>query len=267
MTVYRQIKHIINLINQSHKEILLILFLINGLGILYFKNIEKKYYTDIIITAMPNVSNIQSVDIYSIFESYFRDVANFEQWKNLDTNKNQEVLIENRDIEGYQINDSQLDTNNKLVFRNAVTLQRSIYLTLPAENPVYIKNVFMYAQFIEKKLNSLDFSTKDKNMSQELRLMLERLNINYNVDLKLDLSKDENLMSFLKILKEEGASLNQESTKSKINLLPFVKVSPPKLIYTNSISINKVLFSSILISLLLVCLLLFYKDFKKFSRN
>ena len=61
---------------------------------------------------MPNVSNIQSVDIYSIFESYFRDVANFEQWKNLDTNKNQEVLIENRDIEGYQINDSQLDTNN-----------------------------------------------------------------------------------------------------------------------------------------------------------
>ena len=266
MKIYKQVSYIINLIYQSKKEIFLILLLINGLGILYFKNIEKKYYANIIITAIPNLANIQPVDVFSMFEIFFRNVENFEQWKNLNTNKNQKILVENIDISGYQINNEEVLINNKLVFKNAITLQRSIYLVIPAENPIFIKNIFLYSQFIENKLNSLEYFQPghDQFRNEDLEL-IRRLFLDSYTPRGGEALEIDKLIEFYKKLNDfkYELKLNEE----KANNLPIVKISPPNLIYTNSISLNQVLFSSILISILLVCVTLLIKDFKKSLRN
>jgi len=73
MNIYKQINHILNLINNTKKIILLILIVVNGLGLVYYKNLNKTYFADIMVTAIPNEFSPNAVDVFSIYESYFRD--------------------------------------------------------------------------------------------------------------------------------------------------------------------------------------------------
>jgi hypothetical protein len=250
------------------------LILVNGLGLIYNKNLKKTYFADIIVTAIPNEFKPNAVDVFTIYENYFRDPKNLENWIKLqkEQNGNKDVLINKNEILGYQITEGKLNTYNKIVFRNAITLQRSIYLTVPGEDPKVLKNIFLYALYIEKLLNDL-------KLDPDLRIfdiykVLNSLRINFNFDFekindqKVLLDKYFLIIEDLtKEIEEINLNLNQDSDNPKNRKLDFVKVSPPKDIYTNAINPNKVYFSTILLSIFLICIVLIYKDFRNSIRK
>ena len=274
MNIYKQINHILNLINNTKIIIFFILILVNGLGLIYNKNLKKTYFADIIVTAIPNEFRPNAVDVFSIYESYFRDPKNLENWIKLqkEQNGNEDVLINKNEILGYQITEGKLNTYNKIVFRNAITLQRSIYLTVPGEDPKVLKNIFLYALYIEKLLN--DLKLKPERKIFDIYKVLNSLRINFNFDLekindqKVLLDKYFLIIEDLtKEIEEINLNLNQDSDNPKNRKLDFVKVSPPKDIYTNAINPNKVYFSTILLSIFLICIVLIYKDFRNSIRK
>ena len=184
MTIYKQIDHIINLIYDTKKIIILILIVVNGLGLIYYKNLKKTYLADIIVTAIPNELRPNAVDVFSIFESNFRNPKNFDDWIKIQKkqNGNKDVLINRNQILGYNIVDDKIITYNNIVFRNAVTLQRSIYLTVPGENSEVLKNIFFYSLHIEGLLNNL--IDKDDDEKLDIYKVLNNLKINFNFDLE-----------------------------------------------------------------------------------
>lgn len=273
MTIYKQIDHIINLIYDTKKIIILILIVVNGLGLIYYKNLKKTYLADIIVTAIPNELRPNAVDVFSIFESNFRNPKNFDDWIKIQKkqNGNKDVLINRNQILGYNIVDDKIITYNNIVFRNAVTLQRSIYLTVPGENSEVLKNIFFYSLHIEGLLNNL--IDKDDDEKLDIYKVLNNLKINFNFD--LEEANEQKILSnkYYEIINDLFKEV------SKINLLDenpiyiksddinFVKVSPPQNIYTNSININKIYFSTILLSIFLIFIVLIYKDFRKSTRK
>ena len=272
MTIYKQIDHIINLINNTKKIIILILIIVNGLGIVYYKNLKKTYLADIIVTAIPNVIRPNAVDVFSIFESYFRNPKNLDNWIKIQKkqNGNKDVLINRDEILGYSITEGQLNTYSKVYFRNAVTLQRSIYLTVPGEDPKVLKNIFLYSLYIEELLNNLE-SESDKKIF-DIYSVLNNLRINFNFDLEQIGNQRAFLDKYFLIIDEltkeiEELNSNQDAGNSETRNLDFVKVSPPKNIYTNSINPNKIYFSTIILSIFLICIILIYKDFIKSKRK
>jgi hypothetical protein len=272
MTIYKQIDHIINLINNTKKIIILILIIVNGLGIVYYKNLKKTYLADIIVTAIPNVIRPNAVDVFSIFESYFRNPKNLDNWIKIQKkqNGNKDVLINRDEILGYNITEGQLNTYSKVYFRNAVTLQRSIYLTVPGEDPKVLKNIFLYSLYIEELLNNLE-SESDKKIF-DIYSVLNNLRINFNFDLEQIGNQRAFLDKYFLIIDEltkeiEELNSNQDAGNSETRNLDFVKVSPPKNIYTNSINPNKIYFSTIILSIFLICIILIYKDFIKSKRK
>lgn len=272
MTIYKQIDHIINLINNTKKIIILILIIVNGLGIVYYKNLKKTYLADIIVTAIPNVIRPNAVDVFSIFESYFRNPKNLDNWIKIqkEQNGNKDVLINRDEILGYNITEGQLNTYSKVYFRNAVTLQRSIYLTVPGEDPKVLKNIFLYSLYIEELLNNLE-SESDKKIF-DIYSVLNNLRINFNFDLEQIGNQRAFLDKYFLIIDEltkeiEELNSNQDAGNSETRNLDFVKVSPPKNIYTNSINPNKIYFSTIILSIFLICIILIYKDFIKSKRK
>ena len=278
MTIYKQIDHIINLINNTKKIIILILIIVNGLGFVYYKNLKKTYLADIIITAVPNEYRPNAVDVFSIFESYFRDPKNLDNWIEIQKkqNGNKDVLINRNEILGYMITEDQLNTYNKVFFRNAVTLQRSIYLTVPGEDPRALKNIFLYALYIEKLLNNIDFDRQSEEKIFDIYKVLNNLRINFNFDLE-QVNEQKTLLNkyftLLDALSEQVENMNNmqiasnNNNKSKIRFLELVKVSPPKNIYANSINPNKIYFSTILLSIFLIFIVCIYKDFRKANRK
>lgn len=272
MNIYKQINHILNLINNTKIIIFLILIVVNGLGLIYYKNLKKTYFADIIVTAIPNEFRPNAVDVFSIYESYFRDPKNLENWIKLqkEQNGNKDVQINKNEILGYQIAEGKLNTYNKIVFRNAITLQRSIYLTVPGEDPKVLKNIFLYALYIEKLLN--DLKLKPERKIFDIYKVLNSLRINFNFDLEQISDQKVLLDKYFLIIEDltkeiEEINLNQDSDKTKTRDLDFVKVSPPKSIYTNAINPNKVYFSTILLSIFLICIVLIYKDFRNSIRK
>jgi len=273
MTIYKQIDHIINLIYDTKKIIILILIVVNGLGLIYYKNLKKTYLADITVTAIPNELRPNAVDVFSIFESNFRNPKNFDDWIKIQKkqNGNKDVLINRNQILGYNIVDDKIITYNNIVFRNAVTLQRSIYLTVPGENSEVLKNIFFYSLHIEGLLNNL--IDKDDDEKLDIYKVLNNLKINFNFD--LEEANEQKILSnkYYEIINDLFKEV------SKINLLDenpiyiksddinFVKVSPPQNIYTNSININKIYFSTILLSIFLIFIVLIYKDFRKSTRK
>ena len=273
MTIYKQIDHIINLIYDTKKIIILILIVVNGLGLIYYKNLKKTYLADIIVTAIPNELRPNAVDVFSIYESNFRNPKNFDDWIKIQKkqNGNKDVLINRNQILGYNIVDDKIITYNNIVFRNAVTLQRSIYLTVPGENSEVLKNIFFYSLHIEGLLNNL--IDKDDDEKLDIYKVLNNLKINFNFD--LEEANEQKILSnkYYEIINDLFKEV------SKINLLDenpiyiksddinFVKVSPPQNIYTNSININKIYFSTILLSIFLIFIVLIYKDFRKSTRK
>ena len=273
MTIYKQIDHIINLIYDTKKIIILILIVVNGLGLIYYKNLKKTYLADIIVTAIPNELRPNAVDVFSIFESNFRNPKNFDDWIKIQKkqNGNKDVLINRNQILGYNIVDDKIITYNNIVFRNAVTLQRSIYLTVPGENSEVLKKIFFYSLHIEGLLNNL--IDKDDDEKLDIYKVLNNLKINFNFD--LEEANEQKILSnkYYEIINDLFKEV------SKINLLDenpiyiksddinFVKVSPPQNIYTNSININKIYFSTILLSIFLIFIVLIYKDFRKSTRK
>jgi hypothetical protein len=273
MTIYKQIDHIINSIYDTKKIIILILIVVNGLGLIYYKNLKKTYLADIIVTAIPNELRPNAVDVFSIFESNFRNPKNFDDWIKIQKkqNGNKDVLINRNQILGYNIVDDKIITYNNIVFRNAVTLQRSIYLTVPGENSEVLKNIFFYSLHIEGLLNNL--IDKDDDEKLDIYKVLNNLKINFNFD--LEEANEQKILSnkYYEIINDLFKEV------SKINLLDenpiyiksddinFVKVSPPQNIYTNSININKIYFSTILLSIFLIFIVLIYKDFRKSTRK
>lgn len=272
MTIYKQIDHIINLINSTKKIIILILIIVNGLGFVYYKNLKKNYLADIIVTAIPNEIRPNAVDVFSIFESYFRDPKNLDNWIKIQKkqNGNKDVLINRNEILGYNITEGQLNTYSKVFFRNAVTLQRSIYLTVPGEDPKILKNIFLYSLYIEELLNNLE-SGSDKKMF-DIYKVLNSLRINLNFDLEQMSDKKALLDNYFLVIDDltkqiERIKSSKEFNSTKSRDLGFVKVSPPKNIYTNSINPNQIYFSTILLSIFLICIILIYKDFMKSNRK
>lgn len=273
MTIYKQIDHIINLIYDTKKIIILILIVVNGLGLIYYKNLKKTYLADITVTAIPNELRPNAVDVFSIYESNFRNPKNFDDWIKIQKkqNGNKDVLINRNQILGYNIVDDKIITYNNIVFRNAVTLQRSIYLTVPGENSEVLKNIFFYSLHIEGLLNNL--IDKDDDEKLDIYKVLNNLKINFNFD--LEEANEQKILSnkYYEIINDLFKEV------SKINLLDenpiyiksddinFVKVSPPQNIYTNSININKIYFSTILLSIFLIFIVLIYKDFRKSTRK
>ena len=273
MTIYKQIDHIINLIYDTKKIIILILIVVNGLGLTYYKNLKKTYLADITVTAIPNELRPNAVDVFSIYESNFRNPKNFDDWIKIQKkqNGNKDVLINRNQILGYNIVDDKIITYNNIVFRNAVTLQRSIYLTVPGENSEVLKNIFFYSLHIEGLLNNL--IDKDDDEKLDIYKVLNNLKINFNFD--LEEANEQKILSnkYYEIINDLFKEV------SKINLLDenpiyiksddinFVKVSPPQNIYTNSININKIYFSTILLSIFLIFIVLIYKDFRKSTRK
>lgn len=272
MSTYKQITYLLKLLDNSKKTIIIILILVNSLGYLYYKNLKKEYQADIIITAMPASITIQAVDIFNIFESYFRDPNNLESWLKLQSFNNSNIQINKNEILGYEIIDGELITYNKITFRNAVTLQRSIYLTVPGENKTQLKNIFLYSKFIADLLNEIDFNydTSDE-ITKKLKVILESLKINYNFDLSANDNEvnNEKFFLFLRSLKDQIKILDtgEQMITNKNDNLPVVKVSPPKFIYTKSANPYKILFSTFLISLILIIVSLVHRDFKNSKRK
>jgi len=271
MTIYKQIDHIINLINSTKKIIILILIIVNGLGFVYYKNLKKTYLADIIVTAIPNKIINNSVDIYTIFESYFRDPKNFENWIKLqkEQNGNKDVLINKNEILGYRVDEEKLNIYNRIVFRNAVTLQRSIYLTIPGEDPKVIKNIFLYAIYIGELLNNLELAS-DKDIF-DIYSVLNNLKINFNFNLESEFEQKiliDKYFSIIQSLEKELEVLNSNlEAETETRVLELVKITPPQNIYTNSINSNKVYFSTTLLSIFLIFIVLIYKDFRKSTRK
>ncbi|WP_158640704.1 hypothetical protein [Candidatus Pelagibacter communis] len=248
------------------------MIIVNGLGIVYYKNLKKTYLADIIVTAIPNVIRPNAVDVFSIFESYFRNPKNLDNWIKIQKkqNGNKDVLINRDEILGYNITEGQLNTYSKVYFRNAVTLQRSIYLTVPGEDPKVLKNIFLYSLYIEELLNNLE-SESDKKIF-DIYSVLNNLRINFNFDLEQIGNQRAFLDKYFLIIDEltkeiEELNSNQDAGNSETRNLDFVKVSPPKNIYTNSINPNKIYFSTIILSIFLICIILIYKDFIKSKRK
>ena len=271
MTIYKQIDHIINLINSTKKIIILILIIVNGLGFVYYKNLKKTYLADIIVTAIPNKIINNSVDIYTIFESYFRDPKNLENWIKLqkEQNGNKDVLINKDEILGYRVDEEKLYIYNRIVFRNAVTLQRSIYLTIPGEDPKVLKNIFLYAIYIGELLNNLELAP-DKGIF-DIYSVLNNLKINFNFNLESELEQKILIDKYFRIiqgLEKELEFLNSNlEAETETRVLELVKITPPQNIYTNSINSNKVYFSTTLLSIFLIFIVLIYKDFRKSTRK
>ena len=112
MHIYKQIFHIKNLIFNTKKTIILIFILVNGFGLLYYKNLEKVYLADIRITAIPP-PEILAVDIFSIYEAAFRNKENFENWVQLQNKNIEEIQISINEILGYQVDEKGLFIYNK----------------------------------------------------------------------------------------------------------------------------------------------------------
>ena len=297
MTIYKQIDHIINLILSTKKIIILILIIVNGLGFVYYKNLKKTYLADIIVTAIPNEIRPNAVDIFNIYEIYFRDPKNLDNWIKIrkKQNGNKDVLINRDEILGYNITESQLNIYNKVFFRNAVTLQRSIYLTVPGEDLLVLRNIFLYALYIEKLLNLeanlLERNKKKVELKSDKKVfniyeVLSNLKINFDFD--LEKMNDQKMLLdkyflFIDELTKELEELNIDIDKDnyidkdkdkdkdldniRTRSLDFVRVAPPKKIYTNSINPNKIYFSTTFLSIFLICIILIYTDFMKSKRK
>tara|TARA_B100000787_G_scaffold170101_1_gene164001 strand:- start:4851 stop:5717 length:867 start_codon:yes stop_codon:yes gene_type:complete len=288
MHIYKQISYIINLISDSKKTIIFLLILVNGFGFLYYKNLEKFYQADIIITAIPSKSS-QSVDIFTIYEATFRDRENFENWIKSQNKESKDFQININEILGFQVDERQLFIYNKLVFRNAQPLQRSIYLTVPAGNQKNLKDIFLYSKYIGELLNAEDEIQRKKFNSQlwlnKLDLVLRNLKVNYTVDINSSTSENEEssekFLTFLRTLtgqlkdldlvdntRNEAKALTEPSEALKTKpIVPLIVVTPPKSIYSNSLEFNKMLFTSIVLSIFLICVFLIYKDFKNSDRK
>lgn len=270
MSTYKQIQYLYKLINDTKKIIIIILILVNTLGYIYYKNMKTEYQADIIVTAIPNNTKTQAVDIFNIYESYFRDPNNLEEWIKLQKNSNTDVQINKKEILGYEIDEGKLITYNKIFFRNAVTLQRSIYLTIPGENKTELKNIFLYSKYIADLLNELDFTfdTSDE-ITKKLKVILESLKINYNFDLSESDNEgnNEKLFLFLKSLKDQIKILDTNEDLINKYKLPVVKVSPPKFVYSKSANPYKILFSTLVLSIILIIISLIHRDFKNSRRK
>tara|TARA_B100000787_G_C16136929_1_gene270115 strand:- start:215 stop:1072 length:858 start_codon:yes stop_codon:yes gene_type:complete len=279
MNIYKKTNHILNLISSTKKIILLILIVVNGLGFVYHKNLKKTYVADIIITAIPNEIRSKAVDVFSIFEIYFRDPKNLDNWINIQKkqNGNKDVLINRNEILGYSITESQINIYNKVVFKNAVTLQRSIYLRVPGEDPKVLKNIFLYSLYIEELLNYKDeLEKKDERAERQvlgIYKVLNNLRINFQIDLEQMNDKQQLLNKYFSIINglleeiNKANSLNEVSIQAKSSDFNFVKVSPPKSIHIISINPNKIYFSTIFLSIFLIFSVLIYKDFTNSSRK
>ena len=266
MSIYKDISYLLKLFNDSKKIIIIILFLVNSLGYLYYKNLKKEYQADIIVTAIPSAKgNMLAVDIFSIFEQYFRDPNNLESWLKLQKFDNMNNQINKNYIVGYQVLDESLKIYNEITFRNAVTLQRSIYITVPADNKTQLKNLFLYSRYIADLLNNLTLFENDNS-----EILLENLKLKYfqlyNDGDQVNLDK---LPDFLRSL-QNVFSIKQSDSVMQLNnnkKTPLVKVSPPKSIYTESTNLNKILFSTVLLSIILIIISLVYSDFKNSRRK
>ena len=251
MHIYKQIFHIKNLIFNTKKTIILIFILVNGFGLLYYKNLEKVYLADIRITAIPP-PEILAVDIFSIYEDAFRNKENFENWVQLQNKNIEEIQISINEILGYQVDEKGLFIYNKLVFRNAKTFQRSIYLTVPAENQENLKDIFLYSLYVADLFNKQEESKRKKFNSQlwlnKLDLILQNLKINYTVDINSTASENERssekFLTFLRSLTDQlrdldaaenitnAGKIEPSEVQSARQVAPQVVVTPPKSIYS-----------------------------------
>jgi hypothetical protein len=271
MTTYKQLSYLLKLINKTKKIIIVLLILVNSLSYIYYKNLKKEYQADIVITAMPNNTNTQSVDIFNIYESYFRDQRNLEEWIKLQKFNNLEVQIDKKEILGYEIYEGELITYNKIFFRNAVTMKRSIYLTVPGEDKLKLKNTFLYSKYIANLLNELDFMDEaSEEITKKLKVILESLKINYDFDLSANdsQSNNEKLFLFLESLKDQIKILDmsEKLILKENDKLPIVKVSPPNSVYTKSANPYKIFFLTEVLCIILIVISLIYNDFK-YSRR
>ena len=112
----------------------------------------------------------------------------------------------------------------------------------------------------------------------KLDLILQNLKINYTVDINSTASENERssekFLTFLRSLTDQLRDLDAaenitnagkykpSQVQSAQQVAPQVVVTPPKSIYTNSLTLNKLLFTSIVLSVFFICVFLIYKDFK-----
>jgi len=276
MKIKNQIYYLINLLNETKFVIFFILIFFTSSAIIYYNKLEYKKFSDIRITAIPKVSQ-ESVDVFTLFESTFRDTKNFEIWKKSNT----DTEIQSQQISGYQLEKNKLIVDNSIKFKNAKTYSRSIYLTIPARNSKDIRDFFAYTSFIVDKINNSNLFDKKIKSSKltptdeffTLYTMIKSsIALNLNIDnipsedflnkkyMQQLMHPDVNDIRRLKKIYDDYVLQNnlQETIPS-----PLLVISPPEGVYSNKIKLSKLLFISTLFSLLSIVLFLIYVDYKK----
>lgn len=277
MKLRNQIYYLINLFYEAKFSIILIIIFFTSSAIIYHNNIENKKFADIRITAIPK-ADLKSVDVFTLFESEFRDYKNFEMWKknNIDTK------IENQNITGYKLDKNKLVVDRTVIFKNAMTYKRSIYMMIPARSSKEIRDFFSYALFTVDKINTSDVFNIEKKTTKLLKSSDEffilyamvkssvGLNINVNNNDPNEISNIKKLQkSIIPTIKEiEELKKNYNEYKSDDSLdknisAPLLVINPPENIYNTKIKLSKILFISTLLSLLSIVLVLIYVDYKK----
>jgi len=274
MKIKNQIYYLINLFNEAKFIIFFILIFFTSSAIIYYDKLEDKNFADIRITAIPKV-NQESVDIFHLYESTFRDTRNFEVWKKNNTN----TTIQSQNISGYQLNENKLIVDKSILFKNAKTYSRSIYLTIPANNSKEIRDFFSYAFFIVNKINTTNSDNKLTKLTSEsedeffklYNLIKSSVGLSITIDNKTaeDFLKKKHVKKFIFPDVKEIEKLKNEhdqymlNKKPVDNFYPLLLINPPASVYNTKIKLSKLLFISTLLSLLSIVIVLIYVDYKK----
>lgn len=277
MNYINNIKYLLKLIQHVRYTVLIVFFLFNGLAFVLYKSIDKNYFTDIRVTSIPNKDlGYESSDIFSLYELLFRNNENFLKWKQ--NYKDSKLLFD--DISSYSEKNDRIVPNKVLVFRNATTFNRSIYITISANRDYLIKDFFNYSLFIanilndnlNEKLNSKilnNLVTPDFQTTYSFQLPSNLSNANY--DEIINFLRSSSQMSQKDIenkLETIKNILNDDKLKAFKSSENHIIVNPPSNAYTTSAELSTYFYISFFSSILCVCLLLIAKDDKfKFRKS